>query len=157
LAVFLGNKGAELFYLQKEGPSSVTLEKVRLENQDEQTFSVFISDELQLLKTWYENLPLQERTLENKNQRIKSIQNKFLQEVVPRLKSSRRSSFYKKELNNASLLLYKTYSSHLDEFEKLYRMQQSDFQKFIDVCKKLEKSDDPQLALKKMVDIPSTH
>lgn len=49
MAVFLGNKGAEMFYLKQEGPNSPTLATVKNENADDKLFSSWLSVKLKQL------------------------------------------------------------------------------------------------------------
>ena len=151
LATFLGNKGAELFYLKKEGPESPTLQKIRLENDDNKLFSTFISEELKSLEQWYKNLPANERAEEKRSERIREIQKKFTAEIVPQLKTDNYKKFSDAKLNNARLLVYKTYMQDLSDFEKLYEVAGRSYSKFIENCRSLEKAKDPAAALKEMI------
>lgn len=149
LATFMGNKGAELFFLKKEGPDSKTLADVKNINDDHHTFSQFISKEISDLKTWYQNTT--EKNEDVRNSRIKTIQEHFTKNVVPQLKTETYLKFPEIELNNARLLVYKTYMNDLTDFEKLYQVSKSDFQLFMENCKKLESAKDPEAELKKII------
>lgn len=148
LATFLGNKGAELFYLKKEGADSKTLKQIQLENEDNKLFSTFISSELKLLEQWYKELPPDERKEEKRSERIREIQKKFAAEVIPQLKTDNYKKFSEARLNNARLLVYKTYLQDLSDFESLYNLVGQDYSKFIESCRSLEKTQDPASALK---------
>lgn len=149
LATFMGNKGAELFFLKKEGPDSKTLADVKNINDDHHTFSQFISKEISDLKTWYQNTT--EKNEDLRNTRIKTIQEHFTKNVIPQLKTETYLKFPEIELNNARLLVYKTYMNDLTDFEKLYQVSKSDFQLFMENCKKLESAKDPEAELKKII------
>ncbi len=149
LATFMGNKGAELFFLKKEGPDSKTLADVKNINDDHHTFSQFISKEISDLKTWYQNTT--EKNEDVRNSRIKTIQEHFTKNVIPQLKTETYLKFPEIELNNARLLVYKTYMNDLTDFEKLYQVSKSDFQLFMKNCKKLESAKDPEAELKKII------
>ena len=151
LATFLGNKGAELFYLKKEGPDSPTLAQIRMENEDNKVFSTFISGELKLLEQWYKNLPASERIEEKRSERIREIQKKFTAEIGPQLKTDNYKKFSDAKLNNARLLVYKTYMQDLGDFESLYNQVGQSYAKFIVSCRGLEKAQDPASELKKMI------
>lgn len=148
LATFLGNKGAEQFYLNKEGANSPTLQKIREENEDSKKFSAFISNELKELERWYKELPPDKRSEDERQNRIHQIQQKFISTLQPQLKTDAYKKFPELKLNNARLLIYKTYMQDLSDFEKLYDSLNKDFSKFIEKCKTLEKSSDPSSALK---------
>lgn len=148
LATFLGNKGAELFYLHKEGPSSPTLDKVKKDNLDSKMFSQFITKELKDLEDWYLALPPDRRSEELRQERFKEIQVRFVQTLEPTLKTNSFHKFKDLKLNNARLLIYKTYMQDLEDFELLYNKVGRDFSRFIAKCKELEKSKDPAQELK---------
>lgn len=150
-ATFLGNKGAEMFYLKKEGPQSATLEMIKKDNEDQKVFSEFISGEIRSLEQWYKDLPASEQIEEKRMQRIAQIQTKFSKEVLPRLKTDSFSKFTELKLNNARLLIYKTYMEDLEDFEKLYKKEGSDFQAFMKRCLALENAKDPEKELKNLI------
>lgn len=149
MAVFLGNKGAEMFYLQQEGPSSPTLATVKNENGDDKLFSSWLSVKLKALELWYEKLPKDQQIEEQRQAQFKQLQEDFKKELLPQLKSESYKKFQDIKLNNARLLVYRTYMQDLGDFEKLYEKVGGDFKKFVEECKSLEKEKDPVAALKK--------
>ncbi|MES3038326.1 MAG: aminopeptidase [Bdellovibrionota bacterium] len=150
LAVFLGNKGMELFYFKKEGPDSNTVKQVKKENEDDYVFSKFISAEIAQLKKWYETIPEAERTEEAREKNFQAIKDRFKNDVWPKMKSDNWKKFSEVKLNNARLMTYSTYMSDLSDFEKLYEKEGRDFQKFIDKIRTLEKNPDPEKGLKEL-------
>jgi predicted aminopeptidase len=146
MAVFLGNKGMEIFYLKKEGTDSKTLAQIQKENQDDRLFSQFISTEIQNLDAWYKSNP--ERNEDLRMKRIAEIQEHFTANVLPKMKTDSYSRFSEVKLNNARLLNYKTYMQDLSDFENLYQKVGGNFQEFLKRCKSLEKSDHPEEDLK---------
>ncbi|KYG63433.1 aminopeptidase [Bdellovibrio bacteriovorus] len=151
LATFLGNKGAEQFYLKREGPNSPTLKEIQKESSDSKTFSKFISAELKDLENWYKNLPSNKRDEAQRLRRIHEIQDKFVKEIQPQMLTDNYAKFPELKLNNARLLVYKTYMQDLSEFEKLYELVGSNYSRFIETCKSLEKSKDPNQGLKDLI------
>jgi predicted aminopeptidase len=152
MAVFLGNKGMELFYIKEEGPDSPTLNQVYAENHDDKLFSDFISREIEDLKDWYKNQTAQNEDL--RQTRIKEIQTRFVSQIEPQMKSTSYSKFRDLNLNNARLMLYKTYMQDLSDFEKLYDQVGRDFSKFIEACRKLESHPKPEEGLKELISLP---
>ncbi len=156
LAVFIGNKGTEMFYQQKEGLNSPTLLQIKNENDDDKIFSNFISPEINDLENWYkennnasissENSELEQKRID----RLATIQEKFKNNILPQLKSDSYQSFSKNKLNNAKLLIYKTYNQDLADFESLFQKANQDIPTFIELCKQFEESDNPTDALKKI-------
>jgi predicted aminopeptidase len=151
LAVFLGNKGMELFYLKEEGPSSKTLALVRAENEDDRVFSKFITEELAQLARWYKDLPAESKTETNRQAQFQKIRDDFKTKIAPNLKSDSHKKFSEIELNNARLLVYKTYMQDLSDFEALYQLVGRSFEEFIKRCKDLENVKDPAAELKKII------
>lgn len=157
LAVFVANKGTEMFYLQREGSDSPTLKQVRLENEDDKLFSVFITGEIDSLKKWYadfdhsKNLPATEKeTL--RQERLNQISVNFDKLLKPKLKSKSYDHIFSHKLNNADLIDYNTYMKSLDVFETVYRKTGSNIPAFLDKCKDLNNVDDAEKELQKWAD-----
>jgi len=150
LAVFMGNWGAELFYKNKEGADSKTLVQIKFDNADEKIFADFISKEIEMLKAWYQSAPAHDETL--RMNRLKEIQERFATEVQPRLKEKSYETFSKTALNNARLLLYKTYLQDLSNFQRLAEKLHWNYQEFLESVKTLEKHPDPEQGLKSLAD-----
>ena len=148
LAVFVGNIGTERFYLMKEGPNSPTLALIKNINEDELLFSRFIKRELEDLQVWYENSKSKDE--EVRKNRLRQIQEDFLLQLKPQLKSENYAHFDKVKLNNARLMLYKTYLSDLSEFARLFEFCKKDLTEFLKKCKGLDSSKNPEEDLKKI-------
>ncbi len=149
LAVFLGAKGMERFYLKFEGPDSANLKKAEAENEDDRIFSQFISKEISDLDQWYRNQIVKDES--SRSLRIKEIQIRFQEKIESQLKSKYYSRFPQLALNNARLLMYKTYMQDLGDFEKVYVQNGNDFVRFLELCKGLQDSKNPEEDLKKMI------
>lgn len=150
LASFVGNKGTELFYTQLEGQDSPKLKLIKLENDDENLFSTFISEEIKELEEFYKNNTSKDEN--ERQQKFQKIKDKFTKEIKPHLKTKLYNKFATTNLNNARLLLYKTYVEDLSDFEKLFVQSKNDFDLFFSNIKILEKSEDPTHDLKKLVE-----
>lgn len=148
LANFVGTKGAELFYKQREGESSLTLKQAEKETHDEHLFSSFISEEIKNLKTWY--LEQKNQDEEARTKRFTEIQERFKTKVLPQMQTDSYKKFAEIKLNNARLLLYKTYMEDMTDFEKVWNKSNQDIKLFLETCKKLESSKDPEKDLKSL-------
>ncbi|GIL18285.1 MAG: aminopeptidase [Oligoflexia bacterium] len=149
LAVFIGNKATEDFYRQREGPGSPTLKVIQNENEDDRLFSQFISLEIKALENWYKEQ--KDQNEDSRKNRIRQIQEKFKTELLPLMKSDQYKKFPEIELNNARILVYKTYVQDLSDFEKLFELSDSDYQKFLDHCQGLESHPKPEEGLRELV------
>jgi predicted aminopeptidase len=147
LAVFIGNKGTELFYKELEGPESATLKMIEMENQDDQLFAQFITTELSMIQSWYKENPQNE---EARQKRLAAVITNFTEQLKPQLKTNSYLKFEKEKMNNARLGLYKTYMEKLDDFEVLFNKLDKNLIRFIETVKTLEKSDHPIEDLKKL-------
>lgn len=152
LAVFVANKGTEQFYLDKEGPASPTLERIRDENRDDALFSEFITRELDSLKEWYaesappKDLPPDEREA-LRRERLDLIAAHFETELKPKLKTKSYDRVFSKKFNNADLSVYHTYMKSLDVFESVYRKNGANIPDFLKKCAELNDVDDPEQEL----------
>ena len=152
LAVFVGFVGAEKFYTEKEGPDSKTVQQLKLENEDGKLFSRFLTEEIQTLEQFYKNLKAssaaEPEKLTQKNQALESMVNRYKTNVVPKMKTRAYAEIFHTTPNNARLIALKTYYQDLSDFERAYAKLNRDFPKFLDFCKSLAKSDNPERDLK---------
>ncbi len=155
LAVFIGNIGAREFYLRKEGSDSRTLKAMDDDLADEADFAAFIAQEMRLLEKWYQerqNTVIDE--VERKT-RFKEIQERFITDLRPRLRSANSyKNFDSIELNNARLLNYRLYIENLNDFELVFKKLGSDFAKMLAFCKSLEGTADPKAELARAAATP---
>ncbi|MBL7556790.1 MAG: aminopeptidase [Bdellovibrionaceae bacterium] len=149
LATFLGNKGMELYYHAKEGENSETLKLVRNENIDEKKFSEFITAEIKAMENWYSEQKEQKEEL--RQSRLQEIKTHFTETVKPKMVTESYNKFDTIDLNNARLIVYKTYLQDMSDFENLYTLAGNDFEKFMIIVKRLEKHDKPSEGLKELV------
>ncbi len=147
LASYVGQLGAQKFFLAKEGADSPTVKKIKLEREDQEKFSVFLSAEIKSLEAWYADNK-DKITPEQKAERLKKIQQAYQAELLPQLKTPNLNKVLSGELNNAILVGLKTYNMDLTDFEKLYDKLGQDIGAFIKFCKDLEDQKDPAKSLK---------
>lgn len=155
LASFIGNIGAREFYKRKEGEASQTIKDMDSDLQDERTFAAFIADEMRALEKWYEERRNTDVPETERQARLKEIQQRFANEVRPRLKlADSYKNFETIELNNARLLNFRLYIEKLDDFETVFNNLGRDFKKMLAFCKSLENEEDPKAALAKAAKAP---
>ncbi len=148
LATFIGDKGTELFYQTEDGPNSIHLIKIKSENEDQKLFSEFITQELDALKEFYQNHPEPDFSL--REIQFKKIKDRFRETLQPKLKSKSYENFEKTPLNNARLLLFKTYIEDLSDFQTLLDKSNGDLIQFLSKIKTLEGTSNPVEALKSL-------
>lgn len=153
LATFMGHEAMKLFFRTRDGEDSPALQRALKDTHDQKLFSAFITRELETLKKWYED-NAGKITNESKARRIKEIQDRYLAELKPRMKTDNYDDFSTRELNNAVLLAYKTYEYSLDDFEKLYSHFGNDFRKTMEWLKTLKNEENPDQKLKDFISSP---
>lgn len=154
LAVFVANKGTEIFYLEKEGPQSKTLQQTQSENEDDAVFSQFITKELDQLKKWYEEFDhtqkiSSEEKEELRQKRFQQIKQNFKDQLAQKLKTKSYNNFPLRTMNNATLGNYNTYMKDLSVFEKVYVKNGSNIPAFLKKCQELNEARDPEAELKR--------
>ncbi len=146
LATFIGDKGAQRFFAQMQGGQE-HLAWAKKESADLKLFSSFVTEELALLRQWYEvNQGQEDRTA-----RLKLIQERFEKNVMPQLQTDAYSSFAKLELNNAVLLSFDLYQSNYDLFEAAFEKMGHDMTRFLDFCETLESAEDPEQKMRQLL------
>lgn len=155
LATFIGNIGTEIYYKEKEGENSTSIAAIKNADADDKKFSEFISHEITSLSEWYKKIATEIATEQGEDlreslreKRFQEIQERFKKNLEPQLKSNAYKNFANTKLNNAILLYYKTYVFDLKDFDRLYRKLNYNFEQFLNFCKSLEKSSDPQAQIK---------
>lgn len=152
LAVFLGNKGMELFYLNYQGAHSKALELAQKDSEDERLFALFMADEIKKLDDWYKNsLESKKKSESERQKQFELIKKNFLIQLVPKLKTKSYLNFIHKPLNNAHLVSFKTYYQDLSDFEQLYSLNENNFDRFMSTIKSLETHKNPSQGLKEII------
>lgn len=156
LAAFIGTKGTEAFYLQKEGANSQTYMAMKNDAADEVLFAQFMNKELQALKAWYDDpsqkdLPEAEK-LRAREIKFQTIQEHFRTELAPKLnRKDGYAGFLKGPLNNALLLTHQLYLNNFDQFETLFKKLDGNLVRFIQFSKQFEHSKNPQNDMTKAI------
>jgi predicted aminopeptidase len=142
VATFLGIWGAQLFYIAEADLQTAKL--IEDELQDQKLFSSFIQIEIHQLKEWYRNNPPSIGP-DKKQSRIREIQTRFKNQILPKMRSEVRKGFADiSELNNARLLGYRTYFEPFEDLYSLKNFCSHDFQKTFQALKRLEKTNKPR-------------
>lgn len=148
LATFIGDKGTELFYQTLEGNESYHLAKLRSEAEDQKLFSEFISHELDELKLFYQTQTDSDES--KRDSQFQLLKTRFREKILPKLKTPIYLQFDKSPLNNARLLLFKTYIEDLSDFQALLDRNHGDLNQFLIKVKTLEGTKNPVEALKSL-------
>ncbi len=154
LAMFVAAKGTEIFYRQREGANSKTLQLIQNENEDDRLFSEFISAELNQLTQWYTGFKKEpglsaSEHEQQRQQRLNEIRESFSTNLKSKLKTNSYFRFTEGELNNARLSNYHTYLKDLADFESVFKKTGNDITAFLKKCEALNAVENPDQELKK--------
>ena len=147
-AEFIGRKAALSFYKSREGENSPKVQQMEQGWKDELIFSSFMVSEYESLNKWYKDNK-GKISPEQKKQRIRDIQDRFLQNIRFQLSSNRYDYFPQLELNNAKLLSYRSYNFKMDEMEQVFNSPQvnQNIGAFIEFFSQFKSKKDPEKAL----------
>ena len=150
VATFLGQLGAETFY-KKQNRGSEFRKKINDKGHDNLVFSKFITSEIDKLKAWYKDNKDNKNLLELREKEFESIQSRFKESILPKMKTDQYIWFTKRKLNNALLLLLGLYNSDFSDFEVLAEKYNREFKTVFHQLKTLEGQDNPEGFLKKLI------
>ena len=147
-AEFVGRTAALLFFKSKEGEDSKTALHLEKKWEDESLYSEFMSEEIDALDKWYKDNK-GNITPKKKEKRLKDIQVRLEEELLPKLHFPQDHSYLLKiKLNNAIMIQNRTYNYDPKDFEVLYDHLGQDLKKLIDYCASFKYRPDPEKALK---------
>jgi predicted aminopeptidase len=121
-ANFVGDRGALMFFCQREGPND---SRCRLANQvwhDNILFGTALTDLVARLERIYQrdDLTVAQR-IEQRDTVFANWRADYERNVVPRLQTSSFRNYAKNPLNNATLIGTRLYYQRLDLFEQVYQ------------------------------------
>lgn len=153
LATFIGNKGAEAFFLARGGEADPALAAAREDAREKALFNGALADLRETLARVYQASGLREEKLRRKAEEVAAWRQRFAREVRPRLREGAYDHVLDDsvELNNAFLLAYQRYHGELDLFEELHRQLGGDLVATINALRRMAEEDDPRAALRERV------
>lgn len=149
LAVFVGDLGTEKFYLEHEGENSPTVKAINDEKLDTQLFNGWMKGQIEALEKFYFNLENKQEPL--RQAAFQRIQKNFESDVLPFLKTDSYKNFASKPLNNARIMLFKTYSDEVSNFAELYQKCKEQLPCFFKKIELLKDAENPSDSLKSML------
>lgn len=151
LATFVGREGARQFFLQRDGPESPLLERMRLDEHDQALFD----DALRTLKDelWrvYAASCSDEAKREAKADRIAAFRERMRGEVLPAMRDPRAYDYVCDPdygINNAWLLARLRYHGDLPAFTALHEHLGSDLRLTVETLGEIAKAEDPRAELR---------
>ncbi|WP_342775514.1 aminopeptidase [Leptospira idonii] len=134
-ASFVEEKGMEIYYLEKEGKASKSLEDAKKDKAYRQKTLQLLSRYAKKLESLYASVLGKEEKLNQKRNIISEFKREVIeQNLVPKEKAE---EFQKKEWNNEDFLGVLRYHSGENSFEKLFKESGENFPKFHESVRKL--------------------
>jgi len=153
-ANFVGDRGAIVFFCQRDGESASTCQQARAEWADNLVFGAFLSDLVHRLEALYDRADLDRAAkLAAKTGLLEDARKRFGLEVRPRLRTGAYRNFEEAPLNNAVLIGIRLYYEQLDLFEQLFEQYGQDLPATIRAITAAARSasDDPFTAVSALV------
>lgn len=144
-ATFVGNVGAQEFLKVRFGEDSEHYQAAVNGVHDNVVFTEFIQDVSARLNALYESDKPKEAKLEEREALFAWAKKRFVEEYQPRMQGHQFRHFPDGQLNNASLISYRTYYNRLDRFEKAHQKLGGDLKATIAFFKEtVAKAEDPE-------------
>lgn len=120
LAQFVGEKGAEAFFLARGGPDDPALVRARHEAEDSARFNAAMDELRDELERLYAASGSRERKLELREEAFARFRERFARDVQPLLHGQGYDGFATRPLNNAWVLAFRRYHGEREAFEALF-------------------------------------
>lgn len=149
LATFVGQKGAEAFFLARGGDKDPALAAAREETRQKTIFNRELAALRDTLWRVYEASGDRDDKLRRKTEAIRAWKERFVKDVKPQLTEGSYDFILddRVEFNNAFLLAFERYHGDLDLFEELYEQGGRDLTGTVRTLEALAKEEDPRAAL----------
>jgi predicted aminopeptidase len=121
-ANFAGDRGASLFFCERDGPTSDTCTTAGDLWHDNLIYGAFIAAFIDELEALYARTDVSsDEKVARREQVFATARRRFAADVVPRLRTGGFRGFETMELNNATLIGINLYYERLDLFEAVYQ------------------------------------
>jgi predicted aminopeptidase len=149
-ANFVGDRGAILFFCEREGPTSEACADATNSWHDTRTYGRFITAFIDSLEALYARTDLtRDEKIARREDVFAAARQRFTEEVIPELRTRSYRGFPNRQLNNATLIGTHIYYERLDLFEDIYQHFGGDLVASVRAIEKAARSnsDDPFAAL----------
>ncbi len=156
LAQFIGDRGAEAFFLARGGPGDPALEEARQQKRDTVLFTHGVLELKEELARVYESTGLRSEKLAYKAGAFRRFRRRYLLEIRPHLSTDGYDWILRSdiELNNAILMTFARYHGEEDLFAALHERCGNDLAATIVALKEIAEEDDPRAALEARASLP---
>jgi predicted aminopeptidase len=155
-ANFVGDRGAILFFCEREGPASEACADATNSWHDTRTYGRFITAFIDSLRALYARTDLtRDEKIAQREDVFSDARRRFTEEVIPELRTRAYRGFPNRQLNNATLIGTHIYYERLDLFEEIYQHLGADLVTSVRAIEKAARSNprDPYAALESLVRI----
>jgi predicted aminopeptidase len=149
-ANFVGDRGAILFFCEREGATSQACTEAADSWHDTRTYGRFITAFIDSLQALYARTDLtRAQKIAHREDVFTGARQRFTAEVIPQLRTRAYRGFPNRQLNNATLIGTHIYYERLDLFEDIYQHFGGNLVASVRAIEKAARSnaDDPYAAL----------
>ncbi|RMG16804.1 MAG: hypothetical protein D6731_05300 [Planctomycetota bacterium] len=149
MASFVGDRGAEAFFLARGGPQDPALLAAARRNEEQSLFNAALAELRDDLARVYESTGRRSDKLAYKAQAVAAFRRRYAEELAPRLSDDRYGWVLSEEidLNNAVLLSFRRYHGDEELLDAVYRRCGSSLRRFIAAIREAAEADEPRAAL----------
>ena len=152
LAVFVGNRGAELYIKERYGEDSQEYRDIFDLRHDREQFSLSVAELRGQLDALYRSPLSDDEKRLRKELTINRFQEQYAQTYHERFRTDRYLGFAQIPVNNAYISISSTYFSIRDIYERLYAHAGGDLTAFIDLLRPLDGSrEDPYAFMEELL------
>ncbi len=154
-ASFVGDRGAILFFCEREGPDAERCRDATDAWHDTRIYGRFITDFIDELRALYGRDDLSSaRKVELREDVFEAARSRFASDVSPQLRTRAFRGFASRTLNNATLIGIHLYYERLDLFEAIYERFDHDLVAAVRAIERTarEHPDDPFTAIESLLD-----
>jgi predicted aminopeptidase len=137
-ASFVGDRGAIVFFCERDGPDSPLCIQARNDWHDTLLFGRFLSEFVRELQALYDRTDLTSaQKIDMRTGVFNGARERFRRDVLPGLRTRSYRNFGSGTLNNATLIGVRLYYDRLDLFEQVFQRRG---EKFLDAVRAIEQA-----------------
>lgn len=135
MASFIGNQGALKFIAHKYGRGSDKYKDAVQKLEDQKTFAEFITVAFEELNAIYTSDRFDANKMEDKQAAIVKLKKRYVDEVLPKIRSKGYAGFENREWNNALIMSYRHYNQDQDKLQEIYARLGEDIPRMMEFLK----------------------
>ncbi len=152
-ANFVGSRGAIELFCGRDGATATTCARAQADWRDELRFGAFLSELIDEMEALYARPDLTtEQKIAARAEVFRRAEERFNAEVRPQLETGSFAGFFRRPLNNATLISRRLYYGRLDLFEQVFQATGGDLPRTIRrIEAAVRGADDPYAATERLL------